>query len=87
MSKELEAFRSLMERLSNNVTLSEWELCNKDMQTVEDFIEKTLERNEPILEKLKIIGMLVDKKRFNTDDIELLRSSIIEVLEREENND
>ena len=40
MSKELEAFRSLMERLSNNVTLNEWDLCNKDMQTVEDFIEK-----------------------------------------------
>ena len=40
--KALEAFKSLMERLSNNVTLSEWELCNKDMQTVEDFIEKAL---------------------------------------------
>ena len=77
MSKELEAFRNLMERLSNNVTLSEWELCNKDMQTVEDFIEKTLT-------KLSTIEMLVDKKKFNTNDIELLRDSIIEVLERDD---
>ena len=77
MSKELEVFRSLMERLSNNVTLSEWELCNKDMQTVEDFIEKTLT-------KLSTIELLVDKKKFNTNDIELLRASIIEILERDD---
>ena len=42
MSKELEAFRKLMERLSNNVTIKEWDLCNKDMQIVEDFIEQAL---------------------------------------------
>ena len=39
---------------------------------------------ERALEKLETIEVLVDKKRFNTDDIELLRDSIIEVLERDE---
>ena len=75
MSKELEAFRNLMERLSNNVTLNEWDLCNKDMQTVENFMDKNLT-------KLSTIELLVDKKKFNTNDIELLRVSIIEVLKR-----
>jgi len=48
MSKELEAFRKLMERLSNNVTIKEWDLCNKDMQIVEDFIEQALKHQEPM---------------------------------------
>ena len=34
------------------------------------------------LTKLNTIELLVDKKKFNTNDIELLRSSIKEVLER-----
>ena len=35
------------------------------------------------LTKLSTIEMLVDKKKFNINDVELLRASIIEVLERD----
>ena len=38
------------------------------------------------LTKLSTIEILVDKKKFNTNDIELLRASIIEVLERDEHD-
>ena len=35
-----------------------------------------------IEEKLKIISMLIDKKKFKTKDINLLRESIKEILEK-----
>lgn len=35
-------------------------------------------------EKLDVIRLLVDPKKFNTNDIELLRESIQEVLDRDE---
>ena len=66
-------------------------LINKEL---EELKQETVSRQETensltkwvadLTEKLEIIEMLVDKKKFKTDDIELLRSSIIEVLERKE---
>ena len=76
MSKALEAFEKIWRDFPYKQYSKE-----RYLRTV---IIKALKRSEPMLEKLKTIEMLVDKKRFNTDDIELLRSSIIEVLERDD---
>ena len=60
-------------------------IANPSNTSIKKDVTKEVESlvNKP-LTKLKTIEMLVDKKKFNTDDIELLRDSIIEMLERDD---
>ena len=75
MTKELEAFEKIWKDFPYKHPKERY------LRTV---IIKALKRVESMLEKLSTIELLVDKKKFNTNDIELLRSSIIEVLERDD---
>ena len=81
MSKELEAFDKI-ENIADK--LADWngiDICELD----EEYDYSNLFINvRKALTKLETIEILVDKKKFNTNDIELLRSSIKEVLERDE---
>ena len=70
--KALNAFNFISEKL-NGLEHYEQVEVNKNLDTILQS-----------LMKLSTIGMLVNKKKFNTNDIELLRNSIIEVLERDE---
>ena len=72
MSKALEAFNFISEKLNG---LEHYEQVE---------VNKNLDAILQALTKLSTIEMLVNKKKFNTNDIELLRSSIIEVLERDD---
>ena len=73
MKKELEA----LEVLQNYIMVTE------PLKTKEPYL-KRLNAIRLALTKLNTIELLVDKKKFNTNDIELLRASIIEVLERDD---
>ena len=55
------------------------------LKELNKFLDNFYEDILKALMKLSTIEMLVDKKKFNTNDIELLRASIIEVLERDKN--
>ena len=72
--------RAMLRAIEEDYQMEDGEL-DRYLETYEcDTLE--LIRKTPT--KLKTIGMLVDKKKFNTNDIELLRASIIEVLERDD---
>lgn len=70
MSKQTEAFRNLMERLSNNVTLKEWELCNNDMQIVENTLDNLTPPTEQevcdALSEYYDTDVLYENKEFGT---------------------
>ena len=77
MSKELEALRNIQ---ANTYYVDRY--GNEQHVYLPDDAQFELIRKA--LTKLDTIELLVDKKRFNTNDIELLRVSIIEVLERDD---
>ena len=77
MSKALEALRNIQ---ANTYYVDKY----GNEQHVYPPDDAQFELIRKALTKLSTIEMLVDKKRFNTDDIELLRSSIKEVLERDD---
>ena len=81
MSKALEALEKLYKRLLylSNLTNHNKTTRELDINSVTHYL--TVKQT---LKKLSTIEMLVDKKQFNTNDIELLRDSIIEVLERDD---
>ena len=94
MRKALESFESLIDLidfLTEEIPLSSQNVdwfynIGDDIKNVKNELEKCVEFENKLkaLTKLSTIELLVDKKKFNTNDIELLRASIIEVLERDE---
>ena len=83
MSKELEALKELKWLYNQDFSVKGWH-DNGELEPLNNFLDDFYEDILKALTKLSTIEMLVDKKKFNTNDIELLRASIIEVLERDD---
>ena len=87
MKKELEALEKMA--ISHEITSDyinpylEFKNPNKRIE-INPLWEEEINIVKQALTKLSTIELLVDKKKFNTNDIELLRASIIEVLERDD---